>query len=146
MESTGRRQRNPAPRVLDSSNGESPSAAHAKIIAAKPIQDLIKKIGLLTAKLPSSIPLATESDEIYRVIKKVKALDDKVAAHFNRRFDILYGEDCRDENVVYLKSLKWDSGDIPIDIAFLKEFGHHFPVISQMARDFLAIPGTTAVP
>ncbi|KAJ7786750.1 ribonuclease H-like domain-containing protein [Mycena olivaceomarginata] len=34
-------------------------------------------------------------------------------------------------------------GDRRRPFLWWKEFGHHFPVVSQMAREFLAIPGTS---
>ncbi|KAF7305351.1 hypothetical protein HMN09_00787000 [Mycena chlorophos] len=126
----------PARRLADGTNGEAPSAAHEKMLAAKPIRDLIKRIETSTERLPTTISEALRGGEIQRVLTEVEGPDGDVASTFNRRFDILYGEDCRDGQgrlanvqrgdfrlrlvVQYLKSIAWESGAVLIDIASVK--------------------------
>ncbi|KAJ7859523.1 NADH:flavin oxidoreductase/NADH oxidase [Mycena olivaceomarginata] len=98
---------------------------------AKPILDL-KKMKKLAAQLPETIPLASDADDIVRVITTVQGIDDSVCGTFNRRFDILFGEDCRDADgrlknvrrgdagmpcvIDYLESIHWESADVDIPL------------------------------
>ncbi|KAF7363114.1 Dimer-Tnp-hAT domain-containing protein [Mycena venus] len=95
MTSRPARNRQASSRVADGANGEAPSAVHQSILAAKPILDLIKKIGKLSALLPETVPEAPADDDIHRIITCVEHPDGTVAATFNRRFDILFGGDTR---------------------------------------------------
>ncbi|KAF7371462.1 HATC-domain-containing protein [Mycena venus] len=52
----------------------------------------------LTAQLPETIPLASDADDIVRVITTIRGIDNSVCGTFNRRFDIIFAEDCRDAN------------------------------------------------
>ncbi|KAF8181004.1 hypothetical protein K438DRAFT_1768179 [Mycena galopus ATCC 62051] len=106
------RNRNPSRKVADDANSEAPSAAHQEVLATKPVLDLIKSITKLSAQLPET---------------------DTVAAAFTRRFDVLFGNDCRGADglftnirrgdrgttavVVYLQSIYWASAQIPLDLA-----------------------------
>ena len=56
---------------------------------------LVDKIIALTKILPKSVPEATCKDHIYEVMTTVTG--DSLWETFNRRFDILFGEDCRDQ-------------------------------------------------
>ena len=56
---------------------------------------LVDKIIALTKILPKSVPEATRKDHIYEVMTTVTG--DSLWETFNRRFDILFGEDCRDQ-------------------------------------------------
>ncbi|KAJ6521878.1 hypothetical protein B0H19DRAFT_1277571 [Mycena capillaripes] len=95
MASRSVRNRQASSRVTDGANGEAPSAIHQSVLAAKPILDLIKKIGKLSALLPETVPEAPADDDIHRIISRVEHPDGTVAATFNRRFDILVGVDTR---------------------------------------------------
>jgi hypothetical protein len=53
-------------------------------LAAKPILDLIKKIGKLSPLLPETVPEAPADDDIHRIITRVEHPDGTVAATFNR--------------------------------------------------------------
>ncbi|KAH7904802.1 hypothetical protein BJ138DRAFT_1119065 [Hygrophoropsis aurantiaca] len=55
---------------------------------------LIENIVSLSIGLPPSVPIATTEDRIYHVMQNVSG--DDAWQTFNRRFDILFGEDCRD--------------------------------------------------
>jgi hypothetical protein len=57
---------------------------------------LIVEIKGLALKLPDSVPTAKKDGEIYRII--TQANGEGPWQTFNRRFDILFGEDCRDEH------------------------------------------------
>ncbi|KAJ6538659.1 hypothetical protein DFH09DRAFT_1090365 [Mycena vulgaris] len=101
-------------------------------MAAKPILDLIKKIGKLSALLSETVPEAPAGDDIHRIITRVEHPDGTVAATFNRRFDILFGGDTRSSDgrlknirrgdygmgcvVEYLESIHWESAEIPFDL------------------------------
>ncbi|KAJ7331344.1 hypothetical protein DFH08DRAFT_881436 [Mycena albidolilacea] len=112
-------------RVADVANGEAPSAVHQSVLAAKPILDLIKKIGKLSALLPETVPEAPADDDIHRIITRVEHPDGTVAATFNRRLDILFGEDTRSsdgrlKNILWgimgWDSIHWESAVIPFDL------------------------------
>ncbi|KAF8187691.1 hypothetical protein K438DRAFT_2150894 [Mycena galopus ATCC 62051] len=95
MTSRPARNRQVAARLTDSANGEALGAVHQNVLAAKPTLDLIKKIGKLSLLLPDTVEEAPADDNIHRIITKVEHPDGTVAATFNRRFDILFGEDTR---------------------------------------------------
>ncbi|KAJ6522529.1 hypothetical protein DFH09DRAFT_1097114 [Mycena vulgaris] len=131
-----RRNRLPAAKLSDGNNGEAPSAIHQQVLATKPILDLIKKMKKPTAQFPEAIPLASDADDIVRVITTIHGIDNSVRGTFNRRFDILFGEDCRDDDgrlknirrgdvempcvLNYLESIHWESAEIPLDLAGIK--------------------------
>ncbi|KAJ7702785.1 hypothetical protein B0H17DRAFT_1127725 [Mycena rosella] len=89
------RNRQPASKISDTANAETPSATHLNALATKPILDLIKKTRKLSVLLPETIPEATDTDKIHRVITTVNGIEGTIAGTFNRCFDILFGEDCR---------------------------------------------------
>lgn len=60
------------------------------------LEELVQDIVNLSKKLPQSVPEATKDDKIYEVMTNVDG--ESAWATFNRRFDILFGEDCRDKN------------------------------------------------
>ncbi|KAF8152012.1 hypothetical protein K438DRAFT_1987964 [Mycena galopus ATCC 62051] len=95
MTSRPARNRQVAARLTDSANGEALGAVHQNVLAAKPTLDLIKKIGKLSLLLPDTVEEAPADDNIHRIITEVEHPDGTVAATFNRRFDILFGEDTR---------------------------------------------------
>ncbi|KAJ7860110.1 hypothetical protein B0H14DRAFT_3863890 [Mycena olivaceomarginata] len=131
-----RRNRLPSARISDNNNGEAPSAIHQQALATKPILNFIKKMKKLLAQLPDTIPEASEADDIVRVITTVHGIDESVCGTFNRRFDILFGADCRTPDgrlknirrgdfgmgcaIDYLESIHWESADIPLDLAEVK--------------------------
>ncbi|KAJ7339904.1 hypothetical protein DFH08DRAFT_247702 [Mycena albidolilacea] len=55
----------------------------------------LPKMKKLSAQLPDTIPEASEAGDIVRVITTVHGIDESVRGTFNRRFDILFGADCR---------------------------------------------------
>ncbi|KAJ6611142.1 hypothetical protein B0H10DRAFT_2224365 [Mycena sp. CBHHK59/15] len=123
-------------KVSDGNNGKAPSAIHQHVLAIKPILNLIKKIKKLLAHLPETIPEALDTNDIVCVITTVHGIDDSVRGSFNHCFDILFGEDCRDADgqlknircrdagmafvINYLKSIHWESANIPLDLAGIK--------------------------
>ncbi|KAK6997236.1 hypothetical protein R3P38DRAFT_2382584, partial [Favolaschia claudopus] len=97
-----RRNHIPSARVTDKNNTEGLSHDQQKVLATKPVLDLIKQMRRLAGLLPDSVPegsLETEDDKkIFHVTSQVHGIDDTVSGTFNRRFDILFGEDTRDNN------------------------------------------------
>ncbi|EPS96491.1 hypothetical protein FOMPIDRAFT_1100993, partial [Fomitopsis schrenkii] len=60
------------------------------------LEQLVQDITELNKKLPPTIREGSKQDKLYEVMTKI---DSETAwATFNRRFDILFAEDCRDEN------------------------------------------------
>ena len=55
--------------------------------------DLLSNIISLAKTLPLSLPLATVDDRIYTVMTSVEG--ESLWATFNKWFDALFGEDCR---------------------------------------------------
>jgi hypothetical protein len=55
---------------------------------------LIVKLISLCQGLPKTVPIAEKDDKIYHVITNVN--EDDPWQSFNRKFDLLFGEDCRD--------------------------------------------------
>jgi len=66
-------------------------------------KDFFTKVTNLTAlikDIPETVPLATKDDEIYRIFEKFP-LPEQMSEDwevFNRRMDILFGENVRDRN------------------------------------------------
>ena len=97
------------------------------------IRSLVKEIITLSNVLPTSVPQGTESDKIWSVMNG----DAGETAHktFNRCFDALFGEDCRDSMgrlqhirqgqlglglvCSYLSAINWSDG-FPLDIVEIK--------------------------
>ncbi|KAK7047043.1 hypothetical protein R3P38DRAFT_3423826 [Favolaschia claudopus] len=135
-----RRNHIPSARVTDKNNTEGLSHDQQKALATKPVLDLIKQMRRLAGLLPDSVPegsLETEDDKkIFHVTSQVHGIDNTVSGTFNRRFDILFGEDTRDNNgrlrymrrgpmgmdlvVKYLEGIHWQTAAIPLDLAKLK--------------------------
>ncbi|KAH9907683.1 uncharacterized protein BXZ73DRAFT_60252 [Epithele typhae] len=55
---------------------------------------IVNSIATAAKSLPSSVPIGNENDKIYIIMTKTHG--DTAWETFNRRFDILFGEDCRD--------------------------------------------------
>jgi hypothetical protein len=93
---------------------------------------LINNIVSLTKLLPTSVPLATDEDRIFAVMNSAEG--ESTWHTFNKRFDALFGEDCRDSTgqlhhirrghlgmdkvCDYLRAL--DVGSVPLDLATIK--------------------------
>ncbi|KAJ6534090.1 hypothetical protein B0H19DRAFT_1383378 [Mycena capillaripes] len=126
----------PSARIADANNNEALSADQQHALATKPILDLIKKIGRLSSQLPDSVPEPSDDDKVFRVITTLSSPDGTRGGEFNRRFDALFAEDCRDDDgrlenirrgeegmdcvVTYLESIHWGSANIPLDLAEIK--------------------------
>lgn len=101
----------------------------------RPINDLIANISGMITGLPTSIPEGESDGHLYHVIKNVMGVDENIFSTFNQRFDILFAEDCRDndgrlKNIVhreygmdavcaYLKSIEWPA-DTPVEPVQIK--------------------------
>ncbi|KAJ7454476.1 hypothetical protein FB451DRAFT_1518118 [Mycena latifolia] len=101
---TGRRQRKQAPTLSDPNNGETEIAA---------MEALVDRIGSLTRQLPSSIPIATRESKIATAIVLL-GQDGGAASTFNRRMDILFGEELRDDRgrLKYVEGGKYGMGAV----------------------------------
>ncbi|KAJ7170304.1 hypothetical protein C8R43DRAFT_1120733 [Mycena crocata] len=77
-----RRNRAASSQSTDASNGEVRSAVHQRMLAK-----------------------ASDADDIRRIITTLPGIEDGIAGEFNRRFDRLYGEDCRDAGITELEHL-----------------------------------------
>ena len=98
------------------------------------VLDLITNIVTLCEDLPSSVPIASTSDKIYHVMTGEE--EEDTWHTFNKRFDALFGHDCRDDQgrlqhirrgqcgmkLVgrYLQQIDLTTGDIPFDLMALK--------------------------
>ncbi|CAK5275060.1 unnamed protein product [Mycena citricolor] len=131
------RTRVPSAKIIDKNNAEARNAQRQRGVALKHLVAIVKEITHLVPRLPDSVPEPNIDDnKILRVLTSTPADDDTVASVFNRRFDILFGEDCRDEGgrmkyirrgkegmdlvVAYLASIQWDSEDNLLGIAPIK--------------------------
>ncbi|KAF8314903.1 hypothetical protein F5887DRAFT_1190637 [Amanita rubescens] len=101
----------------------------------RPITDLIANISGMITGLPASIPEGKRDGKLYHVITNIMGVDEDVFSTFNRRFDILFGEDCRNNDgrllniergkygmdavCAYLKSIEWPA-DTPVEPVQLK--------------------------
>jgi hypothetical protein len=59
------------------------------------MEALVDQIDMLSRKLPSSVPIATRESKISTSII-LPGQDGDAASTFNRRMDVLFGEDLRD--------------------------------------------------
>ncbi|KAJ6580026.1 hypothetical protein DFH09DRAFT_1444401 [Mycena vulgaris] len=80
------RKQKQAPALNDPNNGEIEIAV---------MEALVEQIHTLTRKLPSSVPTAAHESHISRSLT-LPSQDGDAASTFNRRMDILFGEDLRD--------------------------------------------------
>ena len=98
------------------------------------IRLLVKEITTLSNSLLDSVPNGSKDDKIWSVMNTEEL--DTPHETFNRRFDAIFGEDCRDSNgrlhhvrqgklgmglvVAYLSKINWMTGDFPLDLVELK--------------------------
>jgi hypothetical protein len=99
------------------------------------IQSLITNITTLSNDVPASVPLGTKEDKIWTVMNAARAEGDTAHETFNRRFDAMFGEDCRNSvghlqyicrgkhglGLVcsYLSNIDW-TDNFPLDIVEIK--------------------------
>ena len=102
-------------------------------IPATTIRLLVKEISTLSTSLQDSVPKGSKDDKIWSVMNS----DELDTPHetFNRRFDAMFAEDCRDSDghlhyvrqgkfgmglvVSYLSKINWTTG-FPLDLVELK--------------------------
>ena len=105
----------------------------AKMSTISEIKSLIKLITTLSNNLPQSVQQGTKEDKIWSVMNT----EECETAHetFNRRFDAIFGEDCRDDAgrlqyvrkgklglgciCSYLSKINW-TDNFPLDIVEIK--------------------------
>jgi len=96
-------------------------------------QVLGKDISTLSTSLSDAVPKASKDDKIWSVMNSKEG--DTPYETFNRRFDALFGEDCRDSSgslhyvrqgklgmglvMLYLSKINWTK-DFPLDLVALK--------------------------
>lgn len=92
----------------------------------------VKEIGTLSASLADSVPKGSKDDKLWLVMNSAEG--ESPHKTFNRRFDALFAEDCRDSSgrlhhvrqgklgmglvVTYLSKLNW--ANFPLDLVDLK--------------------------
>jgi hypothetical protein len=97
------------------------------------IRLLVKEISTLSNSLSDSVPKGSKNDKIWSVMDSEE--HDNPHETFNRRFDALFGEDCRNSDgrldhirqgklgmglvVLYLSKINWTIG-FPLDLVELK--------------------------
>jgi len=97
------------------------------------IKQLVKEISTLSSSLSDAVPKASKDDKIWSVMNCKEG--DTPHETFNRRFDALFGEDCRDSSgslhyvrqgklgmglvISYLSKINWTK-DFPLDLMALK--------------------------
>ena len=100
---------------------------------AATIRLLVKEISTLSNSLSDSVPKGSKDDKIWSVMNTEER--DTPHETFNRRFDALFAEDCRDSDgrlhhvrqgklgmglvVSYLSKINWTTG-FPLDLVELK--------------------------
>jgi hypothetical protein len=96
------------------------------------IKHLVKEISTLSISLSDAVSKGSRDDKIWTVMNTKEG--DTPHETFNRRFDALFGEDCRDSHgrlhhvrqgklgmgliVSYLSKINWT--DFPLDLVELK--------------------------
>jgi hypothetical protein len=108
------------------------SLSLSKMLTVAEINTLVAEICTLANALPLSVPNGSKDDKIWAVMNS----DDGETPHetFNKRFDAMFGEDCRDVHgrlhhihrgkigmglvCSYLTNLDWT--DFPLDLAEIK--------------------------
>jgi hypothetical protein len=97
------------------------------------VKQLVKEISALSSSLSDAVPKGSKDDKIWSVLNTKEG--DTPHETFNRRFDALFGEDCRDPGgrlhhirqgklgmglvISYLSKLNWTK-DFPLDLVELK--------------------------
>ena len=97
------------------------------------IKALVKEITLASNRLPSSIQQGSKNDKIWSVLNA--GTGETAHETFNKRFDALFAEDCRDSTgrlhhirrgklgmglvCSYLSQVDWDDG-FPFDLVEIK--------------------------
>ena len=114
-------------------SGLSPHLLAHTMSSFAAIKLLVKEICTLSGSLSDSVPVGSKDDKIWSVMNS----EERETAHetFNRRFDALFAEDCRDSEgrlhyirqgklgmglvVAYLSKVNWAEG-FPFDLVELK--------------------------
>src|SRR5258707_14579462 len=110
-----------------------PSLSFVKMCTLGTVKQLIKDISNLSCSLSDAIPKGSKDDKIWSVMNTAEG--DVPHETFNRRFDALFGEDCRDSGghlphvrqgklgmglvISYLSKIDWAAG-FPLDLVELK--------------------------
>jgi hypothetical protein len=97
------------------------------------IKQLTKNVSTLSASLPPTVPKGTTKDKIWTVFHAEEG--ETAFETFNKRFDALFAEDCRDVGgrlphirqgksgmglvCTYLKKIDWSEG-FPLEIVAIK--------------------------
>ncbi|KAF8144959.1 hypothetical protein K438DRAFT_568969 [Mycena galopus ATCC 62051] len=68
---------------------------NSKSMLVAVLEALVEQIDTLTRKLPNNVPIAARESHISRSLT-LPGEDGKAASTFNRRMDVLFGEDVRD--------------------------------------------------
>ena len=113
-------------------SSQSDSILLLNMTALATIRQLVKEISVLSLSLSDAVPKGSKDDKIWSVMNTEEC--DTPHETFNRRFDALFAEDCRDSDgrlhhvrqgklgmglvVPYLLKINWAS--FPLDLVELK--------------------------
>jgi hypothetical protein len=102
-------------------------------VTAATIRLLVREINTLSSSLSDSVPKGSKDDKIWSVMNTEEL--DTPHETFNRRFDAMFAEDCRDSDgrlhyvrqgklgmnlvVSYLSKINWITG-FPLDLVEIK--------------------------
>ncbi len=92
------------------------SATAPAPLSASDVARTVDEINQLVPRLPKNIPMGEESGKLYQTMLTVRGENEW--ATFNRRFDILFGEDCRDANGRLL-NVSWGAYGLDIICKYL---------------------------
>lgn len=111
----------------------APLPSVPKMSTPETVKQLVKEISALSSSLSDAVPKGSKDDKIWSVLNTKEG--DTPHETFNRRFDALFGEDCRDPGgrlhhirqgklgmglvISYLSKLNWTK-DFPLDLVELK--------------------------
>lgn len=82
------------------------------------VEQLVQELFSLAPRLPASIPEGSRTDKLYLTISTVSGGD--AWETFNRRFDILFGEDCRNTDG-HFSHLRRGKYGLDMVVSYLKE-------------------------
>lgn len=112
---------NPDPTlILETSRKRKLGALLADPTNVAAMEPLVDRIDTLTRGLPKSIATASRDGQIARVIKNSHGENNDTPTTFNRRMDILFGEDCRNSQGRLPNILRGAAG-MPLVVKYLQK-------------------------
>ena len=104
-----------------------PSIPWWKMPTVAEVQSLVKNIVTLSNNLPVSVPLGTKEDKIWTVMNMAEG--DTAHETFNKRFDAMFGEDCRN-SVGHLQYIRRGKHGLGLVCSYLSsiDWTDYFPL------------------